>query len=47
MKRILRCPRNNTSSIEEYAAKPLEPAEKSEPLPEYADLPDTDLSNVG
>ena len=39
-------PENNTSSIEEYA-QTLEPAEKSEPLPEYADLPDTDLSNVG
>lgn len=39
-------PESNTSSIEEYA-QTLEPAEKSEPLPEYADLPDTDLSNVG
>ena len=39
-------PENNTSSIEEYA-QTLEPAEKSEPLPEYADLPDTDLSKVG
>lgn len=39
-------PENNTSSIEEYA-QTLEPAEKSEPLPEYADLPDTDLSDIG
>ena len=39
-------PENNTSSIEAYA-QTLEPAEKSGPLPEYADLPDTDLSKVG
>ena len=39
-------PENNTSSIEEYA-QTLEPAEKCDPLPEYADLPDTDLSSFG
>lgn len=39
-------PESNTSSIEEYA-QTLEPAEKCDPLPEYADLPDTDLSSFG
>lgn len=35
------------SDVEEEPIENLEPAEETGPLPEYADLPDTDLSRMG